>query len=121
MIVSEFTRLNQVLINFLSNAVKFTQSGSICYGYKLTYSGLYVYVTDTGVGIEEKSRASIFERFVKLDSFKQGTGLGLSICKMIVTKLNGEIGVKSELGKGSTFWFTFPCTPVKVPEDEKPS
>lgn len=121
LIVSEFTRLNQVIINFLSNAVKFTQSGSIRYGYKLTYSGLYVYVTDTGIGIEEKSRAAIFERFVKLDSFKQGTGLGLSICKMIVTKLKGEIGVKSELGKGSTFWFTFPCTPVKIPEEEKPN
>lgn len=106
-IVSEKTRLTQVLTNFLSNAVKFTSSGSIRFGYRLTDDGIYVYVTDTGMGISKESQASIFNRFVKLNSFKQGTGLGLSICKTIIEKLKGKIGVESEEGKGSTFWFTY--------------
>jgi signal transduction histidine kinase len=76
--------------------------------------GIYVYVTDTGMGISKESQASIFNRFVKLNSFKQGTGLGLSICKTIIEKLKGKIGVESEEGKGSTFWFTIPCQPMKV-------
>ncbi|WP_075557420.1 PAS domain-containing sensor histidine kinase [Parabacteroides timonensis] len=113
-IISEKTRLTQVLTNFLSNAIKFTSSGSIRFGYKLTKNGIYVYVTDTGTGISKKDQASIFDRFVKLDKFKQGTGLGLSICKTIITMLNGEIGVESEEGSGSTFWFTIPCNPVKI-------
>ena len=113
-IVSEKTRLTQVLTNFLSNAVKFTSSGSIRFGYRLTDDGIYVYVTDTGMGISKESQASIFNRFVKLNSFKQGTGLGLSICKTIIEKLKGKIGVESEEGKGSTFWFTIPCQPMKV-------
>ncbi|MCD8269847.1 MAG: HAMP domain-containing histidine kinase [Parabacteroides sp.] len=102
------------MTNFLSNAVKFTSSGSIRYGYKLTENGIYGYVTDTGTGIKKEFRKSIFDRFVKLDNFKQGTGLGLSICKTIVTMLNGEIGVESEEGSGSTFWFTIPCDPIKI-------
>lgn len=113
-IISEKTRLTQVITNFLSNAVKFTSSGSIRYGYKLTENGIYGYVTDTGTGIKKEFRKSIFDRFVKLDNFKQGTGLGLSICKTIVTMLNGEIGVESEEGSGSTFWFTIPCDPIKI-------
>ena len=113
-IVSEKTRLTQVLTNFLSNAVKFTSSGSIRFGYRLTDDGIYVYVTDTGMGISKESQASIFNRFVKLNSFKQGTGLGLSICKTIIEKLKGKIEVESEEGKGSTFWFTIPCQPMKV-------
>lgn len=72
-IVSEKTRLTQVLTNFLSNAVKFTSSGSIRFGYRLTDDGIYVYVTDTGMGISKESQASIFNRFVKLNNFKQGT------------------------------------------------
>lgn len=114
-IVSEKTRLTQVITNFLSNAVKFTSGGSIRFGYKvLGDSGVYCYVADTGTGISVENQNSIFERFVKLDNFKQGTGLGLSICKTIITRLKGEIGVESEPGKGSTFWFTIPCNPMKV-------
>lgn len=113
-IVSEKTRLTQVLTNFLSNAVKFTSSGTIRYGYRLTDTGLYAYVADTGAGIDQEHQSSIFNRFVKLNSFKQGTGLGLSICKTIIEKLKGEIGVESEEGKGSTFWFSIPCSPMKV-------
>ena len=113
-IESEKTRLTQVLTNFLSNAVKFTSSGSIRFGYRLTETGIYVYVTDTGSGIAKKHLSTVFDRFVKLDMFKQGTGLGLSICKTIISILKGEIGVESEEGKGSTFWFTIPCSLIKV-------
>lgn len=112
-IISEKTRLTQVLSNFLSNAIKFTTEGSIRFGYKVIEKGIYVYVTDTGIGIPEEKRNTIFERFVKLNNFKQGTGLGLSICKTIIHILNGKIGVESEEGKGSTFWFTIPCHPIK--------
>lgn len=113
-IISEKTRLTQVLTNFLSNAIKFTSSGSIRFGYKLSKNGIHAYVTDTGTGIRKDAQATIFDRFVKLHKFKQGTGLGLSICKTIITMLNGEIGVESEEGSGSTFWFTIPCNPIKV-------
>lgn len=113
-IVSEKTRLTQVLTNFLANAVKFTSAGSIRFGYRVTDNGIYAYVSDTGTGIKKADQATIFDRFVKLDKFKQGTGLGLSICKTIITMLNGEIGVESEEGKGSTFWFSIPCDPIKV-------
>ncbi|MCC8172742.1 MAG: response regulator [Parabacteroides sp.] len=67
------------------------------------------------MGIPEEKQQSVFERFVKLDDFRQGTGLGLSICKMIVERLGGQIGVRSKVGAGSTFWFTLPLrkeTPV---------
>lgn len=113
-IESEKTRLTQVITNFLSNAVKFTSTGVIRFGYKLTDTGIYAYVSDSGTGINSADISSIFERFVKLDKFKQGTGLGLSICKTIITMLNGEIGVDSEVGKGSTFWFRIPCSPHEV-------
>lgn len=113
-IVSEKTRLMQVVTNFLSNAVKFTSSGSIRFGYKMTDDGMYCYVTDSGAGIDKEALTTVFDRFVKLDAFKQGTGLGLSICKTIITMLHGQIGVDSEVGKGSTFWFTIPCIPLKV-------
>ena len=102
------------MTNFLSNAVKFTSTGTIRYGYCLTDNGIYAYVSDTGTGIKKEDQVTIFDRFVKLDRFKQGTGLGLSICKTIITMLNGEIGVDSEEGVGSTFWFSIPCNPVKV-------
>ena len=65
-------------------------------------------ISDTGIGISAKHLESIFERFTKVDSFRQGTGLGLSICKTIVKALNGDIGVSSTPGKGSRFWFTLP-------------
>ena len=68
-------------------------------------------VTDTASGIPPEGQRQVFERFVKLNSFKQGTGLGLPICKSIVEHLGGEIGVESEVGKGSTFWFTLPYDP----------
>ncbi|WP_254882933.1 sensor histidine kinase [Bacteroides cellulosilyticus] len=102
-------RITQVLNNFISNAMKFTNAGSITFGYEEPKDGyIRFFVTDTGTGIPSEKVADIFNRFVKLDSFKQGTGLGLAISQNIVKELKGEIGVLSELGKGSTFWFTLP-------------
>ncbi len=116
---SEKNRLMQVIMNMLTNAVKFTEKGSISLGYRLQEDRtLYLYVSDTGCGIEKEKKETVFGRFVKLDNFKQGTGLGLSICETIVHKLGGRIGVDSDLGKGSTFWFTVPYNPVQVLPEE---
>ncbi|WP_418698398.1 sensor histidine kinase [Bacteroides sp.] len=109
-------RFAQVVSNFITNALKFTSSGSITLGYRPYEEGLYFYVKDTGSGIPKEKQAHIFERFVKLEQEKKGTGLGLSICQTIVNKLGGEIGVESEEGKGSTFWFTLPWEPRMKPE-----
>ena len=106
---TEKNRFSQVFSNFITNAIKFTVQGEITFGYQLCDEGLYFYVKDTGIGIPEDKQQKIFDRFVKLNTFKTGTGLGLSICQTIVQKLNGSLGVKSEEGKGSTFWFILPC------------
>lgn len=119
MLYVDKNRLSQVITNFINNAIKFTHEGSIQFGYRHEGKVLYFYVTDTGCGIAEEEVERVFNRFVKLNSFAQGTGLGLSICQMIVKKLQGEIGVESEYGKGSTFWFTLPDTLLQaVPEKE---
>lgn len=109
---SDRDRINQVLTNFLANALKFTDYGSITMGYEKIGDGLRCYVKDTGCGIPSDKLDEVFERFVKLDTFKAGTGLGLSICKTIISKLGGTIGVDSVLGKGSTFWFILPSAIV---------
>ncbi|MEG2067626.1 MAG: ATP-binding protein, partial [Tannerellaceae bacterium] len=105
-------RLTQLMINLLNNAMKFTQKGQIAFGYKLNADNkLWFYVKDSGCGIAPDKQKDIFGRFIKLNNFAQGTGLGLSICEMIVSQMNGEIGVESEEGKGSLFWFTLPYNP----------
>lgn len=105
---TEKNRLSQLLINLISNAIKFTTEGYIRFGYELRGKEIYFYVSDTGCGIPKDKQKSIFGRFVKLSSFEQGTGLGLSICQTLVEHMGGTIGVDSEEGKGSTFWFTLP-------------
>lgn len=111
-------RINQVFINFVTNAVKYTHEGHIRLGYRVEErggrQGFYAYCEDTGSGIPADQQGRIFERFVKLNDFVQGTGLGLSICKAIIEKCGGEIGVDSEEGKGSTFWFWIPATIKEV-------
>lgn len=116
-------RVEQVLLNLLSNAIKFTSKGFISLFYEVEDMFVRVSVMDTGIGISEEKLESVFERFVKLDDFYQGAGLGLPICKMLVEQLGGEIGVRSELGKGSTFWFTLPLvvTDKAVVEKDDPS
>jgi len=118
--ILDIGRVQQVLTNFVTNAVKYTHQGYIKVGYhwdrRQKYDGsgfadgLLFYCLDTGAGIPKEKQASIFERFVKLDDFVQGTGLGLSICQNIAERCNGHIGVTSEgEGHGSSFWFWIPC------------
>lgn len=107
-IVSDKNRIYQVLMNFITNAIKFTSEGSIIVGYDIYENEVKFYVKDTGIGIEPEKQERIFERFVKLNSFIPGTGLGLSICQSIISQLGGKIGLESEPGKGSCFWFTHP-------------
>lgn len=102
-------RFMQVVNNFMTNAIKFTRHGSIRFGYRQRENDdWYFYLTDTGEGIPFEKVHAVFDRFVKLDAFKQGTGLGLSICKSIIDRFGGEIGADSQFGAGSTFWFTIP-------------
>lgn len=101
-------RVMQVLFNFLSNAIKNTETGSITLGLKHEGDWLKLYVTDTGCGIPKDKLPQIFTRFEKLNDFVQGTGLGLSICKSIVERLGGHIEVVSEVGEGSTFALYLP-------------
>ena len=108
-IYTDKNRFTQVISNFINNALKFTQQGSITLGYEqVPHQKIKFYVRDTGMGIPEEKQKSVFERFVKLNTFVQGTGLGLSICKSIVSQMGGEIGVDSTEGIGSCFWFTHP-------------
>lgn len=110
---TEKNRLLQVLGNYFSNAIKYTNRGSITIGYNPPKDGrLHFYVRDTGCGISCDKQQAIFQRFIKLDYFKQGTGLGLSICQMIAEKMNATVGVSSEVGKGSEFWIEIPYQPV---------
>ena len=105
---SDKNRLYQVLLNFVTNALKFTSEGSIVIDYRINGNEVRFSVQDTGMGIAPEKQEAIFTRFVKLNNFIAGTGLGLPICQSIVTQLGGKIGVESEPGKGSCFWFTHP-------------
>ena len=115
-IETDRNRVAQVLSNFTTNAIKFTQEGTISIGYEARDTELYFYVTDTGAGIPANKLPEVFGRFVKLNKDKKGTGLGLSISKTIVNKLEGQIGADSVEGKGSTFWFTIPYRTCGRPE-----
>jgi signal transduction histidine kinase len=101
--------LGDIISTLLTNAGKFTIEGSITLSYASQEEGLYVSVTDTGVGINDEDKKRIFERFEKVDKFLNGTGVGLAICKALIEQVKGKIGVESELDKGSTFWFWIPC------------
>lgn len=108
-ILTDTNRIHQVISNLISNAVKFTKEGDIRVGYHIVDDDtIRFYVKDTGIGIRKEAVDAVFDRFVKLNSFAQGSGLGLAICKNIVEQLDGSIGVTSEWGKGSCFWFTLP-------------
>ena len=109
-------RFRQVLINLVGNAVKFTDQGYIRFGYKPAGNQVEIFVEDTGIGIEVKDQESIFNHFYKiesgLDKVYQGTGIGLAISKKLVEMMGGEIHLKSEPGRGSTFYFSLPVAPV---------
>ncbi len=106
--VSDKNRVQQVLLNFVNNAIKFTNEGSITLGYEVQNNCVKFYVQDTGIGIAPHMQKEVFNRFVKLNTFIPGTGLGLPICQTIITQMGGNIGVDSVPGQGSCFWFTHP-------------
>ena len=104
----DMTRTKQVVNNFLSNAFKFTTEGSVTLGWKYMPDNpdmLEVYVKDTGIGVAPEKQAMLFERYKKVNETDKGTGLGLNISKTIIEKQGGTIGVESELGHGSKFFF----------------
>lgn len=108
LIYGDPNRLKQVITNFISNSLKFTEEGEITLGYIADNNELVFYVKDTGAGIAPEHVSRIFDQFVKVDSFSQGTGLGLSICKSLVEQMGGRIGVESKENFGSRFWFSHP-------------
>ena len=110
------SRIKQILNNLISNALKNTVEGFVEVVCETVDNGIVLRVTDTGSGIPQDKIDRIFERFEKVDSFVQGAGLGLAICKSIVEKMGGEIGVESEVGKGTTFRLTLPCPWKSVDE-----
>ena len=102
-------RILQVLTNFVTNAVKYTNQGHVKVGWRPQDDGLYVYCEDTGQGIPLEAQDKVFERFFKLNDYIQGTGLGLAICKAIADAYHGKIGLHSKgEGQGSTFWMWIP-------------
>ena len=125
---SDSTRIRQILINLTGNAVKFTHDGSITVEGDLFQSGdgqdyVRFAVQDTGIGILPEVQASLFDNFTQVDTSitrkYEGTGLGLAISKRLVELMGGEIGVESDVGTGSRFWFTVPYVPGVMPVEEK--
>ncbi len=107
-VFTDRNRVMQVMFNLLSNAIKNTQRGNITIRLREEDNDLKISVTDTGRGIPAHKLATIFDRFEKISDHVQGTGLGLAICQSLVERLGGEIGVVSEEGVGTDFWFTIP-------------
>ncbi len=122
-IITDATKLTQILTNLIGNALKFTQKGYINYGYKVKDSHLEFYVEDSGMGIPLNMQEVIFNRFRQIETTATrnfgGSGLGLSISKAYVEMLGGKMWLTSEMGKGSVFYFTIPyknANPKKLPD-----
>ncbi len=117
-ISSDAIRINQVMVNLLNNAIKFTHSGTIEFGFELENDRLKFFVKDSGIGIEEEHLKNLFDRFYKIEDnnkkLYRGTGIGLYLCKRIVEILGGTIHVSSEYGKGSVFYFYIPVDTMTV-------
>ncbi len=116
-LTADQNRLSQVFTNLITNAIKFTSSGQILFGFNVREEQIDFYVSDTGIGIPKEKQASIFDRFVKLNDFAAGTGLGLAISRMIIEKMEGTIRVESEQGAGTIFRFSIPY--VQPAEEEE--
>ena len=117
-ILTDKIKLEQILCNLLNNAVKFTHEGEIECGYYIKQDMIEFFVRDTGIGIESAMHSKIFARFMQVENGPTreygGNGLGLSISKGFIELLGGEIWIKSEIGKGSTFFFTLPYQQVQI-------
>lgn len=105
-------RLTQIMTNLLTNAIKYTEKGSIRMGYTVDETHIHFYVSDTGVGIAKDKLKHVFSRFEQLKKGKKGVGLGLAISNGLVSRMGGEINVTSEEGVGSTFSFSLPLKPI---------
>ena len=129
-VIGDPVRFERILTNLLSNAIRYTQKGGVRVDAQIAAEGtdpekiiLHVRVSDTGIGIPKDKQAIIFEKFIQADSSNTrrygGTGLGLTITRELVEMMNGQIGVESEVGKGSTFWFRIPFTLAQSLPEEK--
>lgn len=118
-------RIQQVLINLLGNAIKFTQQGQVVLQCRSHHESLIIEVTDTGPGISAEDQAHIFEEFSRLDNpttrTQSGTGLGLAICKQLVQGHGSELKINSTLGQGSIFYFALPITTEAPPASSTPA
>jgi signal transduction histidine kinase/ActR/RegA family two-component response regulator len=126
-IISDSGRIRQILINLVGNAIKFTEKGSVLLSVTLIKTGPDTHainfdVTDTGIGVSKQAQKTVFDNFSQGDNSTsrkfEGTGLGLSISKKLVSIMNGEIGVQSELGEGATFWFRIPLISEKTSQQQ---
>ena len=117
-IESDDTKLNQILTNLISNAIKFSSDGEIYFGYDIKDNNLEFFVKDCGIGIQEDLKHRIFERFTQVNLSitrgYEGAGLGLAICKGLVELLGGKIWFESDVNKGTTFFFTIPLVESKA-------
>lgn len=111
---TDMLRLQQLLTNFLTNSIKFTERGEINLSYALEADGknVRICVTDTGIGVPKDKQDAIFTRFEKLDDYKPGAGLGLSICSIIAERLGGSIGLDPSYTRGARFYMIHPCKVV---------
>ena len=120
-IATDRTRLKQILINLINNAVKYTEKGSVEFGYTIENETLKFYVKDTGIGIDEEHQEHLFERFMQVTlnntPKKEGTGLGLAITKTYLKMMGGNIKVRSTLNVGSTFSFTLPIKRIDIDKE----
>ena len=116
-------RITQILLNLAGNAVKFTEQGEVEIGVRKEESDLFFWVRDTGIGIPSEKLEEMFTEFSQAGTLiareQEGTGLGLSISRHIVEMHGGEVGVESEVGKGSKFWFRIPTEPKMMPDVER--